>query len=113
MVLVERDGGWPVGWHLHRRRLVVVGFVGDPVPCGRLERYEVPGLGVIVVYPTTPKMRCQGADDQSSVEFGVGSEAATASSARRKGRGNVRPRFPARRRIPAAALPDSQYLRGT
>jgi len=59
---------------------------------------------------------CQGADclrDQPSVEFGVGAEAATASSARRKAWGRSLPHLSARRRIPAQAFGLKKNRSGT
>ena len=47
-------------------------------------------------------------DEGGASGVGIGTWA-TASSARRKGSGNVRPRLSARRRIPKAALRDKKY----
>jgi hypothetical protein len=52
------------------------------------------------------------AGDQSSVDVEIGAEAATASSASRKGGGSSLPRRAARRRIPAQALALKKYRRG-
>ena len=53
--------------------------------------------------------RAYGRGDQCAVEFGVGSKAATAASARCKAWGNSFPRFSARRRMPAQAVGLKKY----
>jgi len=66
------------------------------------------GISVLTIEATATVsaigQRADSIGDQSAVEFCVGAEAATASSASRKASGNSLPRFSARRRIPEQAF---------